>query len=423
MIYELRKRRGFTPLESVVAHNGNKSQARERGASSSLTGLTPLESFVTHNGNKSQARERGASSSLTGFTLIEILLALAVLFAISGFGIFSLSGFGSSRGIETTLQKTEAVLQATQKRSIAQEEGSAWGVYFVNAPGGQTYETYQGSGYTGGVPDQRYSLSRGVSFSQPYASSTVDLPFSSVSGIVSSPSIFSFVSGSSGSRVGTLFVNSLGLFTTRLEKEVLLYFHMDEGVGSLLRDASGRGAGATLIDSSWKAYPSCRIGFCIHLNGSTGYGYGTTSKDVSVFTIEGWVRLDSSSSGGSLVSLYFGESAKAHAGFLASSRKPSFYTSFSGVGDDITDASVALQTDSWNHLAYVYDGTSKKIYINGELNVSQTISGGTISIDNFEIGRRDKSNGDLMAGDLDEVMLYARALSFEEVRSHYNDFR
>ncbi len=66
--------------------------------------------------------------------------------------------------------------------------------------------------------------------------------------------------------------------------------------------------------------------------------------------------------------------------------------------------------NEWTHIAGVYDGSSIQLYINGAL--AGVTSGGERRIGNnpeIRIGR-------LLPGDIDEVMLYNRALSREEIR-------
>ena len=71
----------------------------------------------------------------------------------------------------------------------------------------------------------------------------------------------------------------------------------------------------------------------------------------------------------------------------------------------------------WHHIATTYDGSMMKLYINGE-KTSEIAQSGTIvdsAQDHLFIAKRD---GDRWKGAIDEVKIYNRALSAEEVRAH-----
>ncbi|MFP4467905.1 MAG: InlB B-repeat-containing protein, partial [Bacteroidales bacterium] len=70
-------------------------------------------------------------------------------------------------------------------------------------------------------------------------------------------------------------------------------------------------------------------------------------------------------------------------------------------------------TDQWQHVVMTYDGSTQRLYINGELENSRSLSG-TISpgIDEFLIGNNYR-------GGIDEVRMVNRALSGEEVGALY----
>ncbi|OGG42073.1 hypothetical protein A3A21_03540 [Candidatus Jorgensenbacteria bacterium RIFCSPLOWO2_01_FULL_45_25b] len=94
---------------------------------SGASGFTPLESVVAHNGNKSHARERGALSSLTGFTLIEVCITvgLVALLSVSLFFIVSpAKRFADARN-QKRLSDVNAVLNA-----VSQNIGDYKGTFF-----------------------------------------------------------------------------------------------------------------------------------------------------------------------------------------------------------------------------------------------------------------------------------------------------
>jgi hypothetical protein len=75
----------------------------------------------------------------------------------------------------------------------------------------------------------------------------------------------------------------------------------------------------------------------------------------------------------------------------------------------------------WHHVAGVYDGTNKFLYVDGALDVS-TPATGSIAQNNYPvcIGENAQQTGRLWNGLIDEVSVYNRALSAAEIQSIYN---
>lgn len=78
-----------------------------------------------------------------------------------------------------------------------------------------------------------------------------------------------------------------------------------------------------------------------------------------------------------------------------------------------------IQIGKWSHVALVYDGSRARIYINGEVTAA-TRASGPIEMKprlNFGIGTWTKTNQALF-GAIDELHLWNRALSDEEISQH-----
>ena len=75
----------------------------------------------------------------------------------------------------------------------------------------------------------------------------------------------------------------------------------------------------------------------------------------------------------------------------------------------------------WYHVVFTVDGPDLKIYLDGELDGSATVSNGDypIQVASFEVGRSDYSSSMDFRGDIDEFMMYDRVLSASEVYDIY----
>ena len=88
-----------------------------------------------------------------------------------------------------------------------------------------------------------------------------------------------------------------------------------------------------------------------------------------------------------------------------------------GLGNEAASG-LDLPLNTWTHLAGTFDGTSFRIYVNGDLKATQTGALGPVNASPLEIG--GSGGCAKFAGFLDEVTLYDRALSGPEVQAIYN---
>ena len=77
--------------------------------------------------------------------------------------------------------------------------------------------------------------------------------------------------------------------------------------------------------------------------------------------------------------------------------------------------------DEWVHVVATYDGTTQKLYINGALDQSATTSQTISTTTNARIGARSfTSASSFYEGKIDELAIYDRALTADEVTEIYN---
>ena len=103
-------------------------------------------------------------------------------------------------------------------------------------------------------------------------------------------------------------------------------------------------------------------------------------------------------------------------------------TIFARVG--FTDTSVsdlnstALNQNVWYSATETFDGTNHKLYINGALNQSGSISGKTILDDGFPLTINSYTgSSEFLAGKTSIVLYYNRALSQQEILQNFNATR
>lgn len=92
--------------------------------------------------------------------------------------------------------------------------------------------------------------------------------------------------------------------------------------------------------------------------------------------------------------------------------------------------SADVLTTGWHHICLTYDGSSSrngiKLYWDAQSQAltsdgSATISGETVTNENFSIGSRDFDNGGSIDGDIDQFYIYERELTAAEVLKLYRE--
>lgn len=208
--------------------------------------------------------------------------------------------------------------------------------------------------------------------------------------------------------------------------DAVLILHFDEGSGTIAKDASGHGNDGTIHGATWTTGIS---GKALSFDGVDDY---VDCGDIplsgaSELTVECWAKADSFRSPGrnSLVSKRHLEDTfwlwikDTKAKLLVRTEFP--YNAAQGT--------TALSTGKWCHIVGVWNGTHSLIYVNG-VKENEVLQGGTslnlpgnsgtVKIGHagwdYDTGSLDNRRWD---GVIDEVGIYSRALSPEEIKAHY----
>lgn len=102
---------------------------------------------------------------------------------------------------------------------------------------------------------------------------------------------------------------------------------------------------------------------------------------------------------------------------------PEHHVYFVGQWADVP-SNAALEFDVWNHATVTYDGDTIRIYINGELDITQAVVLNTV-VELMRIGANIRiigpqdPLGEAFLGIIDEVSIYNRALNSDEVAQNF----
>jgi hypothetical protein len=200
-------------------------------------------------------------------------------------------------------------------------------------------------------------------------------------------------------------------------------------IGTSILDRSGNGfngylTGTNNATSSRKVIGKMGQAFTFAGLNTGGIDLGnSTSLTPSRFTVAGWINITTSaynynyifSSDRDCCSVYNGIGLSVVNGLLSGNI-------WNGTLYNITSTG-SVPVSKWTHVAFTYDGATKKLYINGALDKSsaQTVDPGTPASFDTYIGSMGQSAGAVytLGGKLDDVRLYNRALSASEINQLY----
>ena len=199
------------------------------------------------------------------------------------------------------------------------------------------------------------------------------------------------------------------------------HWKMEEGSGDLLLDVSGNENHATISNSLGISWIPGQSGLALKLNGENGrYGIVPHNPTIDItqqITIAAWIRPNSLNNAQILSK---GEPDGYELSTIVGG-KIEFRFNRESNGSTYRLRSVTnYPTDgsTWMHVAVTFNGTTATIYINGIADNSANYNPVLINSNTADLNIGSRKNGsNKWIGDLDEVMLYDRALAAEEITS------
>ncbi len=224
---------------------------------------------------------------------------------------------------------------------------------------------------------------------------------------------------------GTVDLADLGMLADHwlagIEPDLITYWNMNDSSGTILRDNyfSADGTFVNMDNSSWN---EGKFGNGLRLDGIAGYieiPHDDKLNLTAGFTISFWLKTDylSDSHANTIIS----KGLASTTNYVIDMYKPSsggglrFFGYENGFVKGITDPSGPSLADGiWHHIACTFDGTIWTIYSNGQIYKSKTQPCSlTASSQTLQFGARQATAN--YTGMIDEIRLYDRALTLEEI--------
>ena len=223
------------------------------------------------------------------------------------------------------------------------------------------------------------------------------------------------VTTSDVSNAGTLNIDATGKLQTGLTGQVSLW----SGEGNA-NDTVG-GNNGTLQGAT--TFATGRLGQALMFaGGSDGVNLTETGLNGATITVEAWVNL-SQTQQSKIVAAKYAEPGGVTRGWAlglsdVAANVVKFFTSTDANVRDTIYSTTTLANNTWYHIAGTFDGTTKRLYVNGVLESSQTWAnpiGYTNTVSS--LGYLRANGAQHFLGLVDEASVYSRALSAAEIAS------
>ena len=199
--------------------------------------------------------------------------------------------------------------------------------------------------------------------------------------------------------------------------DAVLVMHFDEGSGTIAKDESGHGNDGTIHGATWTTGIS---GKALSFDGRDDYVSVTSSPSLDItgkITIEAWVKPNDVVSGQGLVckrnlNTYTPYVLILHYSYLSYQ----YHDGASWRGYDSAD----VTADEWQHIVVAFSPSDNHIYFykNG-VSFGDSVTTGTPRGNSLPLWIGRDPAYTYFNGIIDEVAIYNRALSPEEIKAHY----
>ena len=195
-------------------------------------------------------------------------------------------------------------------------------------------------------------------------------------------------------------------------------YAFEEGSGTTIVDASGNDQNGTISGATWTS--SGKYGYALAFNGSNSL-VSIADSDLLDFTtdmtIEAWVYPTVTPNTWKTIILKEAPGFYVYALYLSPTRRPAAVVVSNGQEHGFEGSSM-LPLNTWSHLALAYDGTTLRLYVNGSLAGSLTVSAAVqTSTGALRIGGNSVWGGEYFTGRIDDVRIYSSSLSPAEIQT------
>ena len=231
--------------------------------------------------------------------------------------------------------------------------------------------------------------------------------------------------GSAGTNAGDAALDgsggSAGADAGGLSLGLVAHYRFDETRGTSAADATGNNAPATLLGGA--SFAAGRQNNAVALSGNGEYVSlpANIASSYGSFSISVWVRLDTTDGWARIFDFGTGTTRYMFLTPRTPGNQTRFAISTAGAGGEQRLDSAGLSTGRWHHLVVTLTGDTGTLYVDG-MQVAQNVSMSLAPADlgntsaNW-LGRSQFSADPYLDGRIDNLRMYSRVLSLQEVQA------
>jgi hypothetical protein len=204
-----------------------------------------------------------------------------------------------------------------------------------------------------------------------------------------------------------------------ITSNLALWYRFDDGSGTSPTDSSGNGITGTSVGTpTWTAAASCKVQGCLTFNGTTQRVdfSGTAVNITGNITLAAWVKT-SSTAPNSIIGGYQGISPYAGYGLRVTPTTGTIGF-WNGAGWADATGVTAITDNAWHHVVASLAGSTVTLYVDAGTG-SAKASGAVNSYTGTRAIASVQGGSNWFAGLIDEVRIYARALTAADVAALY----
>ncbi len=257
--------------------------------------------------------------------------------------------------------------------------------------------------------------------------SVADAAWQDLYGLTKGTSTAYFVAASGTKQI--VIEGKEGVLSNEIFDGLVAHWNFDEATSTAITttfDTSGKANHGTLTNSPSRATTTCKVSYCLDFDGVNDYVVVSNSVSIqgiaSKGTIAAWVKLDTLPTGSNLATMVDIDGTGCTARglfFYISSNQFKLQYGGGGVCRNV-NSTTQPPISTWTHVVATWDSSGGKIYVNG------VQEGSNASAPDFSIAQASTYIGSqggtlrFVDGMLDDVRLYNRALSADEIQRLWN---
>ncbi len=202
-------------------------------------------------------------------------------------------------------------------------------------------------------------------------------------------------------------------------------WHFDEGTEGLVGDSSGNGNNGTIHGTNMA---TGKIGTALEFDGLDDYVSipdAPTLNPVAEITLSAWVNpcVIPQDGWNKIIAKPYTNYTTPWQQYALALHDNQFVFELNTEGaKDVIASTETLEPNTWYHVTGTYDGSEMRIYVNAALNGTIQKSGAIVAYPtdvHIGAGIYSDAETEYLNGTIDEVKIYSRALSAEEIRADY----